>query len=59
MGYGFGDYIMGQSRIGSLGAYDLLNRRKKRVKWVLGILACGVLVWLFLELLYAVNFYSG
>ena len=59
MGLGFGDYIRGQSRRGSLGAYDLLNRRKKRLKWVGGILLVGILSWLVMQLIYAVSFYGG
>ncbi|MGB0372323.1 MAG: hypothetical protein ACPGN3_13400 [Opitutales bacterium] len=59
MGLGFGDYLSGQSRIGSLGAYDLLNRRKKRLKWALGIAGVALAIWLFVELIYAVSFYAG
>ena len=59
MGLGFGDYIRGQSRRGSLGAYDLLNRRKKRLKWVGGIVLVAITFWLVMQLIYAISFYGG
>ena len=59
IGLGFGDYVANQSKIGSLGAYDLLHRRKRRVKWFLGAVALAILIWLGWELVYAVRFYSA
>lgn len=59
IGLGFGDYIRGQSRSGSMGAYDLLNRRKKRMKWVGAVVLLGFFCWLLMQLIYAVSFYGG
>ncbi|MEM9025344.1 MAG: hypothetical protein AAGB06_00260 [Verrucomicrobiota bacterium] len=59
MGLGFGDYISGQSRIGSMGAYDLLHRRKRRLKWIFAAIITGVIVWLGVELVHAVRFYGS